>query len=285
MARIALLTCRELPEPDPDEEITVAALREAGHEAELLAWNAPDRAPDAYDLCILRSTWDYIWHVDAFIRYLAEVDRASVLCNPLDVVRWNLHKGYLATLAAAGVAVTPTWHVGRGSQPARQQLTERGWGGVVIKPAISAGSFGTRRFEAGSESEAHDYLMELSAQADVLVQPYIQTVEEGGERALVCIDGEITHGIVKAPRFSGEDEHVSVAYAPSPAEEAFARQALAALPGSLGEHLLYARVDVFDDGEGGLLLSELELIEPSLFFLQQPSALAAFVAATQRRLT
>jgi hypothetical protein len=41
-----------------------------------------------------------------------------------------------------------------------------------------------------------------------------------------------------------------------------------------GEPLLYARVDLI-----GGLVSEVELIEPSLFFLQEPAALETFVRA------
>ena len=38
------------------------------------------------------------------------------------------------------------------------------------------------------------------------------------------------------------------------------------------DELLYARVDVFRADDGALQLSEVELIEPSLFLRQSPSA-------------
>ena len=38
MKAVALLTCRELPEPDPDEEPLLEALSAAGLRAELLPW-------------------------------------------------------------------------------------------------------------------------------------------------------------------------------------------------------------------------------------------------------
>ncbi|MEO0423938.1 MAG: hypothetical protein AAF184_16490 [Pseudomonadota bacterium] len=284
MGRIALLTCRELPEPDPDEAITLEALRAAGHDARMLAWNAPAEAPAAFDLCIIRSTWDYIWHVDAFDAFLQTAAQGSRLCNPLETVRWNIHKRYLATLEAAGLPVTPTLHVGRGESCTAADLDARGWGAVVIKPAVSGSSFATRRFEHDERAGALTFLRELTAQRDAMVQPYIATVEQGGERALVCIDGELHHAITKTARFKGDEEQVSSAHTPSEQERAFVQQTLACLPDPMREDLLYARVDVFDDGAGGLLLSELELIEPSLYFLQSPEALEAFVAAVERRL-
>jgi len=48
--------------------------------------------------------------------------------------------------------------------------------------------------------------------------------------------------------------------------------------------LLYARVDVARDAQGGLCVMELELIEPSLFLKQEPRALARFADAIARRL-
>lgn len=284
MSRIALLTCRELPEPDPDEAITLEAFRAAGHEAQMLAWNAPVQAPSAFDLCIIRSTWDYIWQVGAFDGFLRAAAQGSRLCNPLQTVRWNIHKRYLATLEAAGLPITPTLHVNRGEPCPVEELDARGWGDVVIKPAVSASSFATRRFATDERHAALAFLRQLTAERDAMVQPYIATVEQGGERALVCIDGELRHAITKTARFKGDEEQVSSARPPSEHEHAFVQQTLACLPAALRDDLLYARVDVFDDGAGGLLLSELELIEPSLYFLQAPEALNAFVAAAERRL-
>lgn len=282
MARLALLTCSNMPEPDVDEDVTLAALRAAGHEAELLAWNAASTPVERFDLCILRSTWDYIWHVEAFERFLEEVTASSRLLNPLPVVRWNLHKRYLCELAEAGLRVIPTQLVARGAD-AGADAAWRAWGDVVVKPAVSAASVDTRRFRSGELDEAEAFLARLTRHRDALVQPYVSTVERGGEKAFVCIDGRLTHGIVKRPRFSGEEERVGEAFEPSAQAYAFVANALACLPEPLGQDLLYARVDAFDDGRGGLMLSELELIEPSLFFQQHPPALAAFVAAIERR--
>ncbi len=284
MSRIALLSCRELPEPDVDEQLTLRAFHEAGHDAHVLAWNAPREPPSAFDLCILRSTWDYIWHVEAFDAFLDDVSRTTRLSNPLATVRWNLHKRYLAELEAAGLAVIPTLQVARGETVTFGVLDRLGWDAVVVKPAVSGSSFATRLFGVDQREQALAFLRELSSERDAMVQPYVPTVEHGGERALICIDGELTHGVVKTARFSGEDEQVSEAYAPGEQEREFVRRTFACMPAALREDLLYARVDVFEDGQGGLLLSELELIEPSLFFLQQPQALAVFVKAAERRL-
>jgi len=52
MPEIGLVTCTDLPEPDPDEEIQIEAIREAGAEASLVAWDDPDQDLARYDLLV-----------------------------------------------------------------------------------------------------------------------------------------------------------------------------------------------------------------------------------------
>src|ERR1700693_2131330 len=95
MTKVALVTCAELPEPDPDEALLVDALRQAGLGAELLAWDDPSANPAAFDLCVLRSCWNYYEDPQAFLAWIATTAAATKLQNPENVVRWNLHKRYL----------------------------------------------------------------------------------------------------------------------------------------------------------------------------------------------
>src|SRR6185295_2811306 len=125
------------------------------------------------------------------------------------------------------------------------------------------------------------HLRSLVERQDALVQPYLPGVDEHGERALVWIDGEVTHAVRKSPRFHGEAERVSPASVPiSAAEHALAELALAVVD----RPLLYARVDVAPGPEGRPVVMELELIEPSLFFAQSPTALDRLVRAVRRLL-
>lgn len=60
----------------------------------------------------------------------------------------------------------------------------------------------------------------------------------------------------------------------TPAERALCEQALRAAAAHLGlrEPPLYARVDWLRDAAGALRLTELELVEPSLFFRHGPAS-------------
>ncbi len=60
----------ELPEPDPDEELLLDAFRKAGMRAELLAWDDPHGNPGAFDLCVLRSCWNYYQDPKAFLTWI-----------------------------------------------------------------------------------------------------------------------------------------------------------------------------------------------------------------------
>ena len=151
----------------------------------------------------------------------------------------------------------------------------------MVKPAVSAASYRTMLVTADREEEGEIHLAELLAERDVLVQLYLPSVEDYGERAVVWIDGEVTHAVRKSPRFEGEDESVSGVQAVTPDEEALARKAISVVDGSL----LYARVDVAPGPDGSPVVMELELVEPSLFFPQKAAALERYVSAVRRLLS
>jgi hypothetical protein len=230
----------------------------------------------------LRSTWNYPQHRDAFLDWAERASSASELWNPLHVVRWNTYKGYLLELRQRGVPTVPTLLFPRGSAATLQEiLAGQEWSEVVVKPAVSAASFKTRRIGPATLEAGEAHLQELLRERDVLVQQYLPSVENYGERALIWVDGELTHAVRKSPRFEGDDESVSTtAVEITAAEAALARTVLANVDGPL----LYARVDVAPGPDGQPLLMELELVEPSLFFPQCPTALDRFVSGVRRRL-
>jgi len=277
--KLHLATCRPLPEPDPDEDLLVAALAAAGIEATMDDWKTAGTWQDAVPT-VVRSTWDYIHHLDAFRGWVMRTAAAGSLWNPADVVLANLDKRYLLELSAGGVPVVPTLCLERGRPTDVAALAgERGWEKVVIKPAVGAGSFETHRIVA-QDPEAAAICARLLVDRDVLVQPYLASVDGYGERALVWIDGEFTHAVRKSPRFAADAEQVSEAVPITAAERAVGMAALA----PVHDRLLYARVDVAPGPMGDPVVMELELVEPSLFLLQSPRALERLVAGIRRRL-
>ncbi len=278
---LCIASCRDLPEPDLDAEPLERALLEVGITSRVLAWDDPQAPWSDAAAILIRSTWNYPQRSDAFLEWLSEVSSQAPVWNPADVVRWNVHKGYLCELGEAGLPVTPTVLVQRGSTRSLCSIMEEeGWRRAVVKPAISAASYRTMRVDAPRSAAGEAHLRALASDADVLVQAYLDSVEEYGERALVWIDGELTHSVRKTPRWDGEEECVSEAVPISASEAALAERAIAAV----SSPLLYARIDVAPGPSGDPLLMELELIEPSLFFPQHPPALRRYVEGIRRRL-
>jgi hypothetical protein len=226
---------------------------------------------------VLRSTWNYVAHTAAFLAWAERCAAVTPLVNPLPVIRWNVHKGYLLELAAAGLPVVPTRLFARG---ARVDLAEVAgeWPEVVIKPAISAASFCTLRVARADFARGQAHLDATLAERDMMLQPYFRSVEGHGERALCWIDGAFTHEVRKARRFPGDAERTTAIPTIGAPELAVAERVLAAAPGPL----LYARIDLARDERGAPHLMELELIEPSLFFTACPPAADRLAAALAR---
>ncbi|HEX8793043.1 MAG TPA: hypothetical protein VF765_18995 [Polyangiaceae bacterium] len=278
---VALASCVTLPEPDADMAPLLEALRGAGMTAEALGWDDPAATFAAARLVLLRSTWNYSLRPGAFLEWVERTAAATRFFNPAATVRWNAHKSYLLDLHARGVPVVPTTLLRRGDATAlRDVMRTHGAARVVVKPAVSGGSRETMRVDAATLDAGEAHLRALVAREDVLVQPYLDSVEGHGERALVWIDGELTHAVRKSPRFIGDEESVSAAVPIADDEAAVAQAALAVAP----TPLLYARIDVARDEHGAPRVMELELIEPSLFFAQGRAALARLVAALRRQL-
>lgn len=278
--RIAIGTCKQLPEPDPDQSLLLEALAREGADPVLLAWDDSAPIPDDLDCCVLRSTWDYYRDPARFLSWVDAVANRMTLLNPRDIVRWNHHKHYMDELEKDGLRIVPTAFMNKGESTSLEQcMNDRGWDDVVVKPSVSAASFRTKRFMRNDVAEGEQFLAELCADRDCMVQRYMPEVDHSGERSLVWIDGELTHAIRKDPRFAGHDERVSEALTPTSEERSFADAALQ----RVASKCLYARVDVVRDDDGALALSELELIEPSLFLLQHPPALDRLVNAIMDR--
>jgi len=277
---VALASCLELPEPDPDAAPLAQALGRAGLRASVMAWDDPAADWSRARLAVLRSTWNYPLDRARFLGWAEGVDRVSRLWNPLETLRWNTHKSYLLDLESAAVPVVPTVLLRRGSARTLDEIRNaRGWTDVVVKPAVSAASYRTMRVTPDRAAEGARHLEKLLEQRDVLVQLYLPSVEDHGERALIWIDGALTHAVRKSPRFAGQEESVSSRAVPiSDAEARLARLALDAAP----RPLLYARIDVAPGPAGPPVVMELELVEPSLFFPQSTAALERFVSAVSR---
>lgn len=274
MPRIALATCAEFPDLFTDDEALRAALLARGAVPVPAVWDDPSVAWDAFDLVVVRSTWDYVARRDAFVAWARSVPR---LANSARVVAWNTDKTYLRGLADAGVPVVPTAWVTSGSLG--DVLAGHGWSDVVVKPAISAGAANTLRCNASDLAEGQALLDRIDGTA--MVQPYLPAVEGYGERSLLFAEGAFTHAVRRNPALShdGDTRYDARLVSPTDTELALAHRVLAAV----GEPLLYARVDLIPDDDGNPMLMELEVTEPQLFLRFSTPAAEALADAIVAR--
>jgi hypothetical protein len=274
MKDIVLVTdARGLFSPDARSEVEplLAAFSQRGVTARLGAWDDPTFDWQSTGSCVLRTPWNYHRHREAFLQWSRSVPR---LFNPPDVVAWNSHKSYLRSLEERGIPIVPTQWLSREAS-LDDVLAQRGWAEAILKPAVSAGSFRTKRFTPGQAPQA--LLTEILSETEAMVQPYLASVDSTGERSIVFFGGALSHAVKRfSPLATGL--HGGDAITLPDDERAFAERVLAAAPGPL----LYARVDIARAADGTLRLMELEVIEPSFFLDVVPPAAGRLVDAVLR---
>jgi glutathione synthase/RimK-type ligase-like ATP-grasp enzyme len=276
--RVALATCAEVPEGDDEAPPLIEALARRRIEAVPAVWDDPSVDWKAFDLVVIRSTWDY---PDRRETFLAWAESLPFVLNRPEVLRWNTDKRYLEALGDDAVASTFLEPGARFDVPSSA---------FVVKPAVGAGSIGAARYEGG-DRRAEGHVAELhAATKTVLVQPYVEAVDRHGEKALIYVDGSFSHAVHKGPLLVSGAEPADGLYLEETLNEAEAahdelevgNRALEAVPFPR-EDLLYARVDLLP----GPLVVEIELTEPSLFLGYADGAVDRFAdaiaTASQRR--
>lgn len=285
MRPLLLATCASYPDGDVDDRLLIGPLADSNVDARFAVWDDPDVDWSAATT-VLRSTWDYTLRRAEFLRWVGEV---PVLHNPAAVVRWNSDKLYLRELALAGLPVTPTTAVAPGDRPRFPDQE------FVLKPSVGAGSRGAGRFRPTATAAAERHVAALhDAGRTVLVQPYLDGVDEAGETALIYVDGAFSHAIRKGPMLAGDTDHDVAETSglfleenitsrrPSAAELAVGDRVLAFLAQRFGGAPLYARVDLLP-GPSGPVVIEVELTEPSLFLGYADGAADRLAAAIATR--
>jgi hypothetical protein len=265
--RLAFATFGGRPELTADDRLAAEALRRRGAVVQPLRWDAPIGEWASFDAVIVRSVWDYHLRPLEFLQWVEALERAGTrLLNPPDVLRWNHHKSYLRHLASQGVATVPTAWVERGADvDLVGLLADRGWAEAVVKPAISASAHQTWASSRSSAPSDQGRFHDLLSAGDVLVQPLVPEVRSKGEWSLVFFGGAFSHAMLKRPRegdFRVQEELGGTAECREP-------------PSALVEH---ARVDGVER-DGGLVVMELELIEPVLYLGAEGGAPDRFAGA------
>ncbi|WP_374513126.1 RimK family alpha-L-glutamate ligase [Brevundimonas sp.] len=289
MTEIAILT------PDPADssfagqwpgvlERLSEALATAGLEARPTPWT--EHVDDAaglggFPLVLPLIAWGYHRDHGRWLQACTTWQAAGVrMLNPPSVLAWNSDKSYLARLAEKGVAIPETIWVEAATQADVDAAFDRlGTDTIIVKPRVSGGAWKTLRLSRGDR-------LSDAPEGPAMIQPYLPSIETGGETSLLFFGGVLSHVVNKRPvagefriqtQFGGR--YVALPKPPAGAL-ALAERTLAAID----EDLLYARIDMAQGPDGGWLLMEAELIEPDFYLGAAPEGGARFAAAVKARL-
>lgn len=261
-----------------------AALATSGLTAVPTPWT--DHVEDAsgltrFALVLPLIAWGYHRNHARWLQACATWEGAGVrMLNPASVLAWNSDKSYLGRLAEQGIAIADTVWVDSPTQADADAAFDRfGVDQIVVKPRVSGGAYKTLRLSRGERLEG-------APEGPAMIQPCLPSIGTEGETSLLFFGGKLSHVVNKRP-VPGEFR-VQVQYGggyvalpePPAGALALAEQTLAVL----GEDLLYARIDMAPDADGGWLLMEAELIEPDFYLASAPEGGKRFAEAVRARL-
>lgn len=297
--RVTLVTSREYPHLEEDEAGLPDALAERGMDPSIVFWDDPQVDWEAANVCVVRSVHDYAKRRSEFVSWAHSVPK---LLNPADVIDWATDKHYMRDLAELGMPVVPTTWLEPEDELTKHQVHTRfpALGDFVVKPAVSSGGREMGRYSANSgESRMRAIMRAMSLLEDsraVMVQRYLNQVDEFGEISLVYFNGILSHAVQKSALLQPAEEtgltvqdEVVESHAPSAQEWEWGEQARRAIHKyiySRVDHdqlLLFCRVDIVEDGQGGCYIMEISPVDANLFLTETPGALERFAEAIASR--
>jgi glutathione synthase/RimK-type ligase-like ATP-grasp enzyme len=274
MRKVAILTTDNLEEFFVYDRLLEEPLKALAWEYSEVSWHAKNHNWDQYDVVVVRSTWDYQAHCEEFLACLQSIENSSAtLCNSMSLIEWNISKEYLKELEEKGVPIIPTlWVDDLQEQHFSQAFKKFAGGEIVIKPYVSANADFTYRLTQDSASKHLASIIAEYKNRSAMIQPFLQSIVEQGEYSLFYFDSQYSHAICKQPAkgdFRVQEEHGGQLTKIEPTTQmlALAEQTIKALP----NEALYARIDIVSFNNT-LMIIEVELIEPSLYFNMDESS-------------
>lgn len=297
MKHVAFITCSDLSayfpsEEDPlfthDDYLAASYLRDKNYKVSPLVWGESTEQIESknFDLLLIRSPWDYMdtnEKREAFTAWLKQLEKSTLkVLNPVGVMLWSLDKHYLQDFQKVGIDAVPSKFLEAKENFSLVKHFHKN-GPFVLKPTVSAAAKDTFRFQREKEAKVfEEEFKALRKGRSFILQPYLKDIEDGGEWSLVFIGGTYSHGVLKKPKkghWLVQDElggSVNWERVPEKIKEK-AKEAFKKIPEAYKEKnkeiqeippLAYARIDIIESQEK-LYLSEVELIEPELFFLDR----------------
>ncbi len=241
-------------------------LKKLNLSAHRVSWSSKNFNWNIVDYAIFRTTWDYFERLDEFLSWIKFYSEKIKFINSVDLILWNLDKNYLQDFPEKDIV--PSVFLKLNEKKSLKDIFEKtGWKEMVIKPSISAAAWNTYRVSKKNLNNLELIFCKLKKEHNMIVQEFQANVLISGEVSLIVFGGEFSHAILKKAKKNDyrvqDDFGGSVSfYKPTENEILFAEKMVRFCP----EKPLYARVDILYNQNEKPVLSELEIIEPELWF-------------------
>lgn len=264
-----------------EDKLVLEALNKKGLTVTRTNWDNPEYDWTKTRFAVFRTTWDYFDRFPEFSQWLSSVNNKTNLINSLSLVKWNMDKHYLRDLEDRGIHIPPTLFVEVGEIRSLSEIIKStGWTDCILKPAVSGAARHTYKINAANVKNHEAIFRKLIDEESMLIQEFQHQIITKGEVALMVFGGKFSHAILKKAKagdFRVQDDFGGSVhdYVPSQHEIDFAEHVVS----SCSPKPVYARVDVIWDNQNRPCVSELELIEPELWFRKNNRAAEMFADA------
>lgn len=268
---LIIATCKAYKEGNEALKKLKAKLENLHYQCELKAWQEIRvRHLTQNTLILPLAVWDYSLEYANFLHFLNELERAKIsILNPSEILKMNADKSYLKILEEANLPIIDSIIF---KQNEEFDLSLIPFQKAVIKPLVGQSGYKVRFLEQKiptKEEFPHG----------ALIQPFIESVEELGEFCFIFFGGKFNYAIHRQTQKdwrANSNYGVKIAPLKNPSKTHI-DLALKALKALKSSNLLYARVDLLPQKNGNVLINEVELIEPSLYFDFHENALEIFI--------
>ena len=257
-----------------EDEWVINALKEKNLSVVKKDWNDSIFDWETTRSILFRSTWDYFDKFELFKKWFNKTKNKCLMINSTETIEWNIDKHYLLDLQEHQIPIPNSEFIKRGSSIDLSLLMQKkNWNEIVVKPTISGAAKNTYRLKEEEIIQFGPTWEKLIYKEDFIVQEFQNNVISEGEVAMIVIGGKFTHAVLKKAKegdFRVQDDFGGSIAIYNPSEEMVklaekCTRILTPIPS-------YARVDIIWDNLRELAVSELELIEPELWFRLNPNA-------------
>lgn len=267
-----------------EDGLLMEALKELGYSVARKSWDDQLFDWNKTRYIIFRTTWDYFDRFDEFSIWLENVQQATHLINPKELILWNIDKHYLGDLEKKGIPIPPTQFIEKGTIGSlADHISKKRWKKFILKPAISGAARHTYLFSKDSVNEIEEVFQELIHNEAMMLQEFQENIYSKGEIALMIFGGKFSHAVLKKAKqgdFRVQDDFGGTLhdYIPKEEEIAIAEACIQACPITP----LYARVDIMWNNNGDPVVGELEMIEPELWFRRDTKSASRLANAIKK---